>query len=197
MAQRIAREFKMSHAMTDHPTRGGRKSPDPICDFEEKFFRPYGAGESKWIGVEEWEDSRQALRRLANDLKTDHKLCLEASFDWSYGQRDMSLLVSAVDPHPELGHGLTLTLTLPILMDSDHKAHVAMLLNEHERNDWNWYNDLGAWSCREGELSFVCFVPNVCYLPGVLGDFSHDMGLRANWVHENWGKIVKSEWMTG
>jgi len=194
-AQRFAREFKMSHAMTEHPTRGGRKTPDQICEFPEKFFKPYGAGQSRWVGVEEWADGRQALRRISNDVKTDYKLCLEANFDWSYGPRDMTLLVSAVDPHPELGHGLLFCLTLPVLMEPQHKAHAAMLLNDRERSEWNWYNDLGSWCLRQGELCFVCFVPNICFVQGVLGDFCHDMGLRANWVYEHWSQIVKPEWM--
>lgn len=195
LAQRFAKEFKMAHAMTEHPTRGARKMPDQICEFEEKFFKPYGQGASRWLGVEEWEDGRQALRRISNSVKTDYKLCLEADFDWSYGQRDMSLIISAVDSHPELGQGLLFTLTLPILMDDQHKAHVAMMLNECERREWNWYNDLGSWCFRNGELTFVCFVPNICYMQGILADFAHDMGIRANWIHEHWTQIVKQEWV--
>lgn len=195
-AQRFAKDFKMAHAMTEHPTHGGRKMPDPICEIEDKFFKPYGVGVSRWLGVEEeWENGRQALRRISNNVKTDNKLCLEADFDWNYGQRDMSLIISAVDPHPELGHGLLCTLAVPVLMDDPHKAHVAMMLNECERAEWNWYNDLGSWCYREGELSFVCFVPNLCFMPGILHDFAHDMGIRANWVHEHWTQIVKQEWV--
>lgn len=197
MAQRFARDFKMSHAMTEHPTHGGRKTPDPICEFEERFFKPYGAGQSRWVGVEEWDDGRQALRRISKEVKTDYKLCLDATFDWNYGPRDMSLVVSAVDPHPVLGQGLFFALTLPVMMENDHKCAVAMDLNEHERKDWNWYNDLGTWCLREGELTFVTFVPNVCFINGILGDFCHDMGLRANWVHEHWAELVKHEWMLG
>ena len=200
-AQRLAldltKEYKMAHAMSEHPKKGARKTPDQICDFEHRFFRPYGAGDSRWMGTEEWEDGRQALRRIAANVDTDHKMNLEASFDWSFGQRDMSLIVSAVEPHASLGNGLTLSLTLPILMDDSIKAHVAMLLNDHERRDWNWYNDIGAWSIKNGELVFVIFVPNVCYTPGILSDFCHDMGLRANWVHEHWGELVKQAWMLG
>lgn len=195
IAQRFSKEFKMSHAMSEHPRSGARKTPDQVCDFEDKFFKPYGVQESRWVGVEEWDDGRQALRRIANDVKTDYKLCLEAGFDWSYGQRDMALVVSAVDPHTELGHGLMINLTLPIMMEDAVKAHVALLLNEHERSEWNWYNDVGTWAVKQGELTFVCFVPNICYMPGILADFCHDMGLRANWVHEHWGQLVKQAWM--
>jgi hypothetical protein len=196
MAQRIAKEFKMAHAMTEHPTRGGRKTPDQVCEFSEKFFKPYGAGDSRWIGVEEWEDARQALRRISKDVKTDYKLCLDANFDWGYGPRDMSLLISAVDPHPEFGSGLLLRMTVPIVMADEHKAKVALTLNEHERSEWNWYNDIGSWGLFNGELCFTTFVPNVCFVAGILGDFAHDMGIRANWVLENWGHLVKSEWMS-
>lgn len=195
VAQRFATEFKMSHAMSEHPTHGARRTPDPVCDFEEKFIKPYGVNGSRWLASEEWEDGRQALRRISNQVKTDDQVCLEAEFDWQYGQRDMTLVVSAVDPHPELGHGLMFTLTLPVLMDDEHKAHVAMLLNDVERNEWNWYNDLGSWCYRNGELAFVCFVPNICHTKGILRDFCHDMGLRANWVHEHWTQVVKSEWV--
>ncbi len=195
LANQFTREFKMAHAMTEHPRKGSRKTPDQICEFEQRFFKPYGAAESKWVGVEEWEDGRQALRRISNDLKTDYKLSLEASFDWSYGQRDMALVVSAVDPHSILGSGLMFNLSLPIMMEDSVKGHVAMLLNEHERLDWNWYNDIGSWCIKGGELTFTCFVPNICYIQGILADFCHDMGLRANWVHEQWGQLVKQAWM--
>jgi len=196
-AIKLTKEFKMSHAMSEHPKHGGRKTADQVCDFENRFFKPYGVGESKWMGVEEWEDGRQALRRLAIDVKTDHKMTLEASFDWSYGQRDMELVVSAVDPHPILGSGLTVNLTLPIMMEDGIKAHVAMMLNENERSHWNWFNDIGTWSIKNGELVFVCFIPNVCYSAGILANFCQDMGRRANWVHEHWGELVKQAWMLG
>ena len=192
---RFTKEFKMAHPMTEHPVKGARKAPDQICEFEERFFKPHGAGASRWLGEAEWEEGRQALKRIASNVKTDYKLCLEADFDWSYGQRDMSLIISAVDPHPELGHGLLFTLTLPILMDNPHKAHVALMLNECERREWNWYNDFGSWCYRNGELAFVCFVPNICHMPGILPDFAHDMAIRANWVHEHWAQIVKQEWV--
>ncbi len=197
MAQRFAHEFKMSHAMTEHPKKGGRKTHDPICEFQERFFKPYGANESRWVGVEEWDEGRQALRRISKDVKTDYKLCLDATFDWSYGHRDMALLVSAVDPHPILGSGLLFSLTIPVMMEAEFKSQVAMALNEHERKDWNWYNDLGTWCLRDGELTFFCFVPNVCYIEGILRDFCHDMGLRANWVNEHWNELVRRDWMHG
>lgn len=191
-AQRFARDFKLSHAMSEHPRSGARKEPDPICHYEAQFFRPHGQGVSRWQGSEEWDEGRQMLRRIARDVHTDDNLTLEAAFDWNYGPRDMTLVISAVDAHPELGFGLMACLTAPLDADSAQLAKAAHGLNEIERRDWNWYNDLGSWSVRGGELVFVCFVPNICHTKGILPDMAHDMGLRANWVHEHWPRVAQS-----
>lgn len=197
MAGEFATEFKMAPANSYHPTKGMRNQPDSICGFEESFFKPYGQGASRWLGNrDEWEAGRDALRRICENVKTDHNICLEASFDWPYGQRDVDLIVSAVDEHPHLGHGLMLALSLPVMMADVHKAHVALELNERERAEWNWCHDLGSWCLRKGELAFVCFIPNICHTPGILRDLTHDMAMRANWINDHWHEVARPEWLT-
>lgn len=195
MAAGFAKEFKMTPATSHHPVKGMRQQPDNICGFQDSLFRPHGQGGSRWLGGEEWEEGRQALRRISSKLQTDNNICLEASFEWPYGQRDIELVVSAVDEHPYLGHGLMFTLTIPIMMADEHKAQTALELNERERAEWNWCHDLGSWCLKNGELAFVCFIPNICYTPGILRDLSHDMAMRASWILDHWHEVARSDWM--
>ena len=177
-------------ATTGHPSRGLRHEPDPILDSIKKFFKPYGAQDSKWIDSPEWDEARERVRRLAQHSVTDNQTYLEAEFDWhlSAAVLPIRLDIRTDRPHDILGNGLELSLTLPLAMPAGQRAHTALELNARERQEWNWCHDLGSWCTRGSEVMFHCFVPNICYSPGILIDMAHDMAIRANWVNENLSK---------
>ena len=180
-----------STATSGHPIRGLRHHPDPILDSMDKFFRPYGACESKWVGfTAEWDEARERVRRIAQHSVTDNATYLEAEFDWhlSAAVLPVRLEIRTDRPHEVLGCGLDFTLSLPFAMPAGQRAHTALELNARERKEWNWCHDLGSWCTRGNEVVFKCFVPNICHAPGILVELAHDMALRANWVNENLSK---------
>lgn len=54
-------------------------------------------------------------------------------------------------PHPELGHGLGVFLTLRLRVDANEAARAANLLNLHQFKDGETIAAFGAWCVRQGE----------------------------------------------
>ncbi len=176
----------LTPACSSHPTSGMRAEPDPVLESVEKFFKPYGAQPSKWLGSEEWCEARERVRRIAQHSVTDNESYLEAEFDW-HGSGEglpIRLDIRADRPNHVLGNGLDITLTLPLSMPTGQRAHTALALNARERKEWNWCHDLGSWCISGNEVMFRCFVPNICNSAGTLTEVAHDMALRARWVNE-------------
>lgn len=173
-------------AASGHPKHGQRHDHDPILDCVDKFFKPYGAQANKWLASPEWADARERVRRLSQHSVTDNESYLEAEFDWRMqgAVLPIRLEIRADRPHPTLGTGLDLSLTLPLTLPSGQRAHTAIELNARERKEWNWCHDLGSWCMAGSEVMFKCFVPNLCHAPGQLEELAHDMAIRANWVNE-------------
>lgn len=177
----LSRIFGLEPVHTQHPVKGARSSADPLVASIEQFFRPQGAVPSRWSGSEEWEDAYRVMRRMGENTTCDSVSGLRSEFHW-LSEQPMVLEISAVQPHPELGNGLSFVLRVPWGKDPMAIGKAAFDLNELERREWNWCHDLGSWSAQGSDLAFRCFVPNVCYVPGTLTDLSHDMALRARWV---------------
>lgn len=182
-ARQLASDVKSAPAATGHPNSGMRADADPMCKAIEMFFRPAGAGASRWENAAEWDEAHYNVRRLAEKVSSDDKSFLHAEFPWD-GSDVVTLEVTTQRPHPDLGHGLHLQLILPTQMADENAAHAAMELNSEERREWKWVHDLGSWCCHEGAVEFNCFVPNTSYNKHVLPALVHDMAIRASWAAE-------------
>jgi hypothetical protein len=189
-AGRLAESLGVKPARSGHPVSGMRGTPDPMVQAEERFFRPFGATPSKWIGSEEWEMARENLKRISQKVTTDHQVCLEADFDWWHGDDIVKLAFRADEPHPDLGNGLSVRMLVPVKLIPEMRAHLALHLNELERREWNWCHDIGSWCCSGDDLAFACFVPNISYAPHVLAELAHDMGIRAKWINEQFSTAM-------
>ncbi|MBC8063890.1 MAG: hypothetical protein H7Y17_03610, partial [Chlorobia bacterium] len=192
-AKQLAEQLNISAASSCHPMAGMREHAHPMVEADERFFKPWGAQPSKWIDTSEWEDARQALRRISLRCTTDDSTRLEADFEWHHGEPDamVKLIISAIEPHPSLGNGLCFRLVVPVNMIAGTRAHMALHINEMERKEWNWCNDIGSWCCRGVDLAFDCFIPNISHADGVLPEMAHDMGTRARWLNEQWQHMLE------
>lgn len=189
-AQSIAAQLKVSPATSSHPVSHMREHPHPMVEADERFFKPWGAQDSKWTDSPEWEEARQAIRRISLSCSTDNSTRLTGAFDWYHGDGNIELDVSAETPHPRLGNGLAFRLKIPVSMVTGSRAHLALHINEMERREWNWCHDIGSWCCRGEELAFDCFIPNISFAPGALSEMAHDMGTRARWLNEQWQSML-------
>jgi hypothetical protein len=171
-------------AKSPHPTHGLRMDVDPLVHSVTSFFLPVGKQASRWQEPEEWNDARARVGRIAQHAVTDARTYLEAEFDWPGTLVPARLEIRTDEPHSKLEQGLKMTLTLPVELPLVERVHAALDLNERERKEWNWCHDLGCWICEGGRLAFQCFVPNICYSPGMLSELAHDMAIRATWVSE-------------
>lgn len=178
-------------ATSGHVKHGMRDRAHPMVHAIEQFFVPMGANASKWIGVDEWNDASDVIRRLALVCRTDSHTSLHAEFAWgedpgpaAEGKTPVKLSVETDFRHAFLGNGLSLTLRLPLDMGDANEAHSALELNALERKDWKWWHDFGSWCCLGNDLAFTCFVPNTLYHPQTLPQLVHAMALRAQWVNE-------------
>lgn len=196
VAIQVAEAHQMGHALAKklggvpassaHPRNGIRSDKDPMLQCIETFFKPSGSLPSRWEGTEEWREMEDIMERQAMAFESDHATRMNAAFEWvgGFGADRTTLEVTTREPHPSLGNGLHLTLTLPIEMSREHLAHLALELNQVERSEWKRSHMLGSW-CVHGEtLAFRSFVPNTVYNKELLEQFTLNMGLRADWVSE-------------
>lgn len=187
-ATKLAQAYDLAAAQSEHPKHGFRNTPDPILQAEEQYLKPAGAGPSKWIDIgDEWLDARDRVKRVGSHAVTDGRSYLQAEFEWEgiVHSAPIRLEIRADEPHPVLGSGLKLMLTLPVLMPAKARAHTAVEFNTLERSEWNWCHDLGSWCVEGSDLAFHAFVPNIAFAPGMLSDFAHDMALRASWANRH------------
>ncbi|MGC5220836.1 hypothetical protein, partial [Escherichia coli] len=82
----------------------------------EQYLKPAGQAPSKWLEAgEEWLDARDRVRRIGSHAVTDGKSYLQAEFEWEglVHSAPMRLEIRADQPHPLMGSGLKIVLTLP------------------------------------------------------------------------------------
>jgi len=186
IAERLRSKLNAVVALTEHPSMGMRPSPDPICQAPEHFFCPSGTQESKWRGVMEWRETELAIERESSKFNSDHHTHLTAEFQWSASPSNtgIALEVRTQEPHPLLGNGLHFTLMIPMIMALERISHLALELNQLERDSWKRTHMLGSWCSHDTRLAYRMFIPNVLYRPELMPEFCLQMANRAHWVND-------------
>ena len=92
-------------------------------------------------------------------------------------------------PHPQLYHGLLITLRLPFEFPLDRATDETAYLNFLEAMGWTNVPQFGCWHPeRIGEdrawLAHTTFVPNALYQPGIVLAFAQWSAVRAGWVRQ-------------
>ncbi len=93
---------------------------------------------------------------------------------------------SAEDPHPALGRGVYLRLTLPIEVSGERAITMARELNQAETHELTFSQFMGAWCSapRMNSISFVTFLPVPLSKPETLKHFIWSMRARCEWVKQ-------------
>ena len=90
----------------------------------------------------------------------------------------------AQEQNPRLGNGCLLLLTLPIEEKGVTWARRALALNDLEIRSHTSTPFLGSWCADKLGLTFVSFLPNCLFAPGVITNLVLASSLRALWVNE-------------
>jgi hypothetical protein len=193
MASRFVKSFGAVRASSAHPTAGLRSHEDGSLTHAYDMFRRSGSQPSKWVGDPRWEACGWIMERSARDFQTDRATFLSAAFDWRLTEDGpMSLEVRTDEPHPALGNGLHVTLTVPMRLSQSAIGHLVLDLNTHEKDEYKRCHTLGSWCGHGGRLAHRLFVPNALYEPSVLESVCVTMTTRAVWTHE-WFEGLKAQ----
>ncbi len=174
-----------------HPSMGGREEFHEIISVVDDEFRPAGQGASPFT-----EADFEAAAKLdpspavmANHSKEG--LSAEVPFSGirtgvaavSQGSGPSTALFRATrESHPYLGSGCLMRLILPTNVKD---FSVVADLNELETSTWTGAHRFGGWHCdSEGAVSFVSFLPALCYRPGLLNEMLWSAATRATWAYE-------------
>lgn len=185
LQQRLSQRLHAAPANSGHPHTGIRTEPDAVLEHAQGFF--VGAGElpSKWIGLPTWEQAGWIMEREARRFDTDRQTYMSAVFDWACGgENGLVLDLRTDEPHPKLGNGLHVTLTVPMQLNAAGIGHLVLDLNSYEKNEYKRCHTLGSWCCHGGKLAFREFVPNALFDEEYLEEICVNMSTRAIWTNE-------------
>jgi hypothetical protein len=159
---------------------------DGVLHVIEEIVAPQGAEPSRWAGTAEFAQFVAEYGRspVCYGTADESGMTLETPF----GDRSAAVRFSAAGKHPQLGHGLRVTLLLPFVGTFEAVAEQAALMNCVEASSWTDFPQLGLWHC-EGEsdqphLAYSVFMPNAVYRPGLATNIAFWMVNRARWTRE-------------
>jgi len=163
--------------ISPHPLAGFRREADDMLNVIPDLVVPTGEGKSKW-GKTDFNVVLQAFTEQGFMCSGGDGLGLTAEFPFlSF----TSLFQAVIDePHPQLGNGLLLRLTLPSKPDGDPYERV-LYLNELELKSLTLSHMLGSWCVGSLGVTFVAFFPNATHDLNFI-NVALSMVLRARWV---------------
>jgi hypothetical protein len=197
MAASFVQRFHATPATSGHPQNGLRAHADDTLTHAYGLFHPSGDAPSRWIGCETWERAGWVMEREAHNFHTDRQTSLNADFDWTATEDGFQHLeVRTDEPHPKLGNGLHITLTVPMRLNPEAIGHLVLDLNSYERAEYKRCHTLGSWCEHDGRLAHRLFFPNALFDNDLLEEACVTMATRAIWVDE-WFAEKKRQAMAG
>ncbi|MBS1716041.1 MAG: hypothetical protein JST30_17070 [Armatimonadetes bacterium] len=185
MARRLSALFHATLATSAHPHVGFRVEPDPLIADPGRGTLTSGDPQSVWTTDPSWQQAGWVMEREARRFELLPGSGLRAEFDWVCGGQDsMVLEIRTDEPHPVLGHGLHVTLSVPMHLSVDAIGHLVLDLNTYEKTEYKRCHTLGSWCGHQGKLAFREFVPNGLYAPEYLEEVCVNMCTRAIWTNE-------------
>ncbi len=184
MGHRLASAFHAVPASSQHPRHDLRHPPSPIVTQAYGFFSGSGCQPSKWIDQPEWKQSSWVMEREARTFDLEMGRSMVGTWPWDCGEGDIVIAVKTDEPHPKVGNGLHLTLSIPLTLTAEGIGHLVLELNGLERTDYKRCHTLGSWCEHEGKLAFRLFVPNCLYDHRMLHDLLVNFSTRAIWANE-------------
>lgn len=163
----------------DRSTPPGRGSPTNLDSIQgaEKDIALRGMEQSKWANTGEFEEIAEKWGRhdFGFGIAGEGHLDMEMPF----GDATARLKLRTDEPHPRLGNGLRVTLTLPVWSSESDTDELTMEMNYTQQINLPNYGGpfIGSWSAenwsefRKGDASFApaqsFFVPNLFYQRGL------------------------------
>jgi hypothetical protein len=170
-------------AVSAHPESGLREVPDEMLGVMEQIVVPIGRESSRWRGPEmeafvELEKRGPFVVFASGD---------DAGLTAEFPLLDRTALLQAVtdEPHPSLGNGMLVRLSLPEHVADEDGGSWANNMNGQELAVLTRSHFLGSWVVANGTPTFVTFYPNALKLaPGDIQSLLVSANVRAKWVAE-------------
>jgi len=160
---------------------------DGILEIVAEVYSPLGEQPSRWSGTDEFEQFIDTWGRSDDCFGSSDRN--EMTFETPFGNESALIRFLTAERHPQLGHGLLVTLQLPYAGDRLTIARAAAELNFLEATSWTDFPQLGCWHARENQpdqdgLAFALFMPNALYRPVLATNISIWFLRRARWARE-------------
>lgn len=166
-----------------------REAVDGILEVADQIIIPAGSATSRWVGSSEFD-------ALANQLGTTEGWAVNSGHSGLTAEvpfgKDTALIQCFTDqPHPQLGNGLLVTLTLPFDVKQKHVGVTAHALNFFEARAWTEVPQFGCWHSRDTATergtvaAHAIFVPNALFRSGLVQNLVIWQMARARWVRES------------
>jgi hypothetical protein len=171
-------------AVSAHPQSGARAAPDDMLGLMEQIVVPIGQEPSRWCGPEMGAFVELEKRGPFVVFASGDDEGLTAEFPFL--DRTALLQAETQQPHPSLGSGMLVRLSLPEHVDEDGGGAWASEMNQQELGSLTRSHFLGSWVVADGTPTFVTFYPNaVKVMQGDIQSLLMSAGLRAKWVAED------------
>ena len=174
-------------AESPHPASGFRGSPDEILALPQVILRRDGES-SVWAGSE-MASLVEFFQRPPCLMASGDEEALTAEFPF-LGESSLLTLATEV-PNPTLGRGLLALLRIPSGGSEEERAGLAVRLNAREKMQYTRTHFAGSWCGDDRGATYVSFLPNLVYAPGLLTNLAAGLVVRARWVAE---KVFHDDW---
>ena len=198
-ADKLANLINAKPTTSSHPQSGIRNDPDDMLNVIEQIYIPAGVRPSV-VPKLEFESAAELSKKYFLAFGGDSVFSIEFPFfdkepviakilEDKYPTETPPVgtalfVADSRERHPHLGGGLWTRLHLPLTLDNEQGPHLAFVLNRAEAENWTSCHLLGAWCYNKNRLSFVSFLPNVAYKPGILINLVMSNYIRTNWVKD-------------
>jgi hypothetical protein len=164
-----------------HPVNGSRPDLDDMLMLNEQIVVPAGAEPSAWAGGEMLDCLGLLQGSEFTVLATGDVGGI--SLERPFLERTSLLQVSTTQPHPALGNGMLIRLSLPLTISEADAGQWANELNRRELNSMTGAHFFGSWVVADSTPTFVGFFPNaLMFSGGLLLNILTSAGIRGRWV---------------
>jgi hypothetical protein len=170
------------------PPNGLRTNPDDMLNVLH-LFKQTGSQPSAFAGEECARIEKMSPCPFVIANSDEKGATVEFSFAGCVPSTAMMRVLTDVT-HPKLGGGVFLLLKIPLIPGVSQNVELANRLNIAELTNWTRSRSFGAW-CKDVEnkdpldgIAYVCFIPSLAKMDGLLENEVLQMAARARWLHE-------------
>lgn len=173
-----------------HPTSGKRDALDEMTSMIQTIVAPEGKQDSLYIGGE-MQGLSAEIQEPPTVMASSDPMGLTSELPFK-GRTSMLRMMTDAS-HPEMGHGLLVTLTLPTSFDD--AVEEALRLNGRELSELTRSHFLGSWCVApSGSFAFASFFSNSMYKPNLITHLYYSGLFRARWIAE---EVFGDDWQNG